>query len=311
MRTLCLLTLTVLSTGCGTMTQDVSLPDFDKLWNYDDPAATEQKLRGLVPGAESSGDRSYHAQLLTQLARTQGLQGKFEEGHTILDEVEKMLTDDLETARIRYLLERGRTFNSSGEKQKARPLFLEALERAQAAGEDFHAVDAAHMMAIIEPVQKQLSWNLEALKLAEEATDPRTGGWRGALYNNIGWTFHDQEKFEEALGMFEKGLAFRQQLKQEGAPILIARWSIARTLRSLGRIAEALETQEALLEEWKAHGGEHGYVSEELGECLLALGRDETARPHFARAHELISKDQWLVKNQPDRLKRLARLGKE
>src|SRR6185503_17574880 len=106
------------SAGCaatGGHEVNQELPAFDKLWNYNDPVATEAKFRELLPAAEKSADLSHHAQLLTQIARTQGLQGRFDGAHATLDSVEKMLTDDLKLARVRYLLERGRAFNSAGQ----------------------------------------------------------------------------------------------------------------------------------------------------------------------------------------------------
>src|ERR1051325_153220 len=99
----------------------MSLPDFDKLWDYAHPEETEKKFRELLPRAEKSGDKSYYAQLLTQIARTYSLRGKFAEAHATLDQVEAMLTDDLKLARVRYFLERGRTFNSSQQAAKALP----------------------------------------------------------------------------------------------------------------------------------------------------------------------------------------------
>src|SRR5215207_4714581 len=89
------------------------LEDFDKLWDYNDPAATERKFRELLPTAEGSADSSSHAQLLTQIARAQGLQDRFEDAHATLDAVGKMLAADMKLARVRYLLERGRVFNSA------------------------------------------------------------------------------------------------------------------------------------------------------------------------------------------------------
>src|SRR5688572_21565066 len=93
--------------GLLLMTAD-TLPNFDELWDYNDPATTEQKFRALLPRAEASADRFYHAQLLTQLARAQGLQRKFDEAHATLDQVAQV---DQPPARVRYLLERGRVFN--------------------------------------------------------------------------------------------------------------------------------------------------------------------------------------------------------
>ncbi len=282
--------------------------DFDSLWNYDDAAATEQQFRQLLPAAESSGDKSYHLQLLTQITRAQGLQRQFEAAHQTLDQAAKLLTDNLQTAHIRLLLERGRVFNSSGKPSEARPLFLQAWELAQVGHEDFYAVDAAHMLAIVAPSNEQMEWNLKAVALAESSTRPRAQKWLGSLYNNIGWTYHDAKQYDKALAIFEKALQFREK-QGEAKSIRVARWCIARTLRSLGRTQEALDQQLALLADHRAAGSSDGYVSEEIGECLLELGRSDESRPYFAQAYSELSKDVWLVANEAARLERLKRLS--
>jgi DNA-binding phage protein len=87
--------------------------DFDAKWNFEKPDSTEAVFRTYLPAARASGDADYLAQLLTQIARTQGLQRKFAEAHATLDEVEPMLGVTLAVARVRYLLERGRPAPSS------------------------------------------------------------------------------------------------------------------------------------------------------------------------------------------------------
>src|SRR5687768_3073602 len=91
------------------------LPDIDSLWDYNNPRESERRFMELIPLAERSGDRNYHAELLTQFARTQSLQQKFDAAHAILDRAEKLLDDSTPRARVRYLLERGRTHNSAGQ----------------------------------------------------------------------------------------------------------------------------------------------------------------------------------------------------
>src|SRR2546426_811508 len=159
-------------------------PDFDSLWDFNSPSETEKKFRELLPQAETSGDKSYCLQLLTQIARTLSLQRKFEEAHEILDKVEPMLKDKLKLARIRYLLERGRTLNSSGSPERAKPLFLEAWELGQKSGDDNFAVDAAHMIAIVENTDEALKWNQKAVEFAEKSKDEKAKKWLGSLYNN-------------------------------------------------------------------------------------------------------------------------------
>lgn len=284
------------------------LPDFDALWNYNDPAGTAEKFQEILPNARQAGDRSYLAQLLTQIARTQGLQREFGAAHKTLDEADGLIDAAMPVARIRYLLERGRVFNSSKQQAKARPLFLQAWELAREQNQDFYAVDAAHMLAIVDKGDPSLAWNEKAIKLAEQSADAKANGWLGSLYNNTGWTYHDMGRFQDALACFEKNLAWQTERgKQE--KIGVAKWSIARTLRSLGRVEEALTRQQELLEEHQAAGTSDGYVHEELGECLLLLDRTAESRPHFARAHELLSKDPWLTANESERLERLRKLA--
>jgi tetratricopeptide (TPR) repeat protein len=277
------------------------------LWNYSDPAATEAQFRAFLPAA--GANPAYHAALLTQIARAQGLQREFAAAHQTLDAAESLIASNMTVARIRFLLERGRVFNSSHHATEAAPLFRAAWELARTADEDFYAVDAAHMLGICEPAERQVEWNLRALNLAEHSDQPRARGWLGSLYNNLGWTFHDQGDPQRALELFEKALLFRQSQAGKESEVLIARWCVARCLRTLGRVEEALTEQRILERRHEAAGSRDGYVFEEIGENLLLLGRRDEARPYFARAYEELSADPWLAESEPARLERLRANG--
>jgi tetratricopeptide (TPR) repeat protein len=282
------------------------MDNFDTLWDYDNPSETERRFRELEPHLHNS--KAKYAELLTQIARAQGLQRKFAEAHETIDEVEKLLEPTFYIAKIRYSLERGRVLNSAGEKAKARPFFLEALELAKEFKEDYHAVDAAHMLAIIEPPEQQLHWHKTAIEICEGSNDKRTRGWLGSLYNNLGWTYHGQENYQAALATFQKALEFRlgQNKPQE---IIIAKWCIARTLRSLKRYQEAVNIQLKLEKELESRDERDGYIYEELAECLLLLGQTDKAKHYFNLAYRELSKDVWLKENEQERLERLARLA--
>ena len=291
--------------GTGRKTK---LPDFDTLWDYDHPSATEKRFRELLPAALDSRDLPYLTQLLTQIARSEGLQRKFEAAHKTLDRVQKGLDKTDDRTRVRYLLERGRVFNSSGKRDDARPLFLEAFDLALKSKDDLYAVDAVHMIAIAEPIEKQLLWNLKALDIAENSTEEKARIWKGSLYNNIGWTYFEQKQYEESLLMFEKALEFQQQ---QGDPnkILIAKWCVAKTLRLMDHTEEALEMQRDLYEQYQAAGKKSGYVYEEVAECLTVMGQEQEAQGWFAAAYEELSKVPKLA-NEQDRLNRLKELGR-
>ena len=283
------------------------LPNFDELWDYDEPAETEQKFLRLLPQAVASKNSEYHAQLLTQIARTQGLQRDFGAAHSTLDQAESLITESTPTAHVRYLLERGRAFNSSGERQEAADYFRQAWDLAREVEAPIHAVDAAHMLALAIP-DSAMEWNLRALDFAESSEDEKARKWLGSLYNNIGWTHHDRGEYDAALEMFQKCFVFRAETKNErGARI--AKWCIARTLRSLGRNEEALDMQRELALELEQIGEHDGYVNEELGELLLVLGQSDQATAQFAKAYSLLSQDPNFVSNHGERLARLHQLS--
>jgi len=284
--------------------------EFDKLWNYNKPDETEKKFREILDEVKDSGNKSAYLQLLTQLARTQGLQRKFDEAHKILDEVEsQILNNDINIVKIRYLLERGRTFNSSKQKEKARELFLEAYELCNETETDFYKIDAAHMLGIVEPPEEGLKWNETGMKLAEDSKDEKAKGWVGSFYNNIGWTYHDKNEFEKALNVFEKNVIWHTE-KKSGDRLIIAKWCVARTLRSLGRIEEAIKIQKSLLSEIEEKKlSEDGFIFEELGECYLISGNKTESQKNFGIAYEMLSKDEWLSENAKDRLDRMKELS--
>jgi len=289
------------------------LPNFDAMWDYQHPDSTEivftNILNGLKDSAESSYDAEYHVELLTQIARTQGLQGKFIQAQATLDSVKNMLNENMKIGNIRYLLERGRVFNSSGEWEISKPLFLRAYEFGITNNLDIFTLDAAHMIGMVVPPNEQLDWNLKALRIAEETTDTNCQSWLGPLYNNIGWTYHDLSKYDQALIYFQKGFDWRTEVGDEqGARI--AKWTVGRCLRSLQMINEALKLQMELQTEIAENNlPKDGYVFEELAELYLLTNNGELAKKNLKLAYEELSKDRWIATNQPDRLKRLKALG--
>jgi tetratricopeptide (TPR) repeat protein len=275
--------------------------DIDSFWEYAEPAVSEARFRTALSSAQ--GDE--RLELLTQIARTYGLRQRFAEAHELLNEVEQQLAGAGPRPYVRYLLERGRTFNSSGEKEKARGLFVEAWEQAQAAHLEGLAVDAAHMVAVTyASTPEAIAWNQRGLVLARASQDPKARALIPAMLNNNAWDLHDMGRFAEALPLFEKAQA---EWVARGQPeqIRVAKWAAARCLRSLGRYDDALTIQRALEAEHSARGSADGYVFEEIAENLAALGKPAEAKAYFGRAADELSKDEWFVKNEAARLANL------
>jgi tetratricopeptide (TPR) repeat protein len=165
------------------------------------------------------------------------------------------------------------------------------------------------MIAIAEAdSNKQMEWNQKALALAEKSQDPKANGWLGPLYNNMAWTYHGSEKFEEALALFKKGQTFRES-KGDASATRIAKWSVARTLRSLKRYDEALAIQSALKSEFEALGEKDPYVFEELGELSLLLAKIDDAKEFFRLAYNQFSKDESFKSNEAPRFERIHELS--
>ncbi len=272
----------------------------DELWDFDDPIASELRFRQAIDASPPGSTQS--AELATQLARSIGLQGRFDEARALLDTVDNG-GSSVTVVGIRSRLERGRLANSAGDPVAAAELFRDALERAQSAGQEFLAVDAAHMLAIADR-ERADEWTELALRLVAEAKDPRAQRWAGSLHNNAGWTRHDAGDYAGALAEFESALtaySVHGTVKQQR----VARWAVARALRSLARFDEALDIQTGLREQ----SPDDGYVEEELAELLLATGDRARAAEHAAAAARLLGADSWFAEYESGRLDRLRQLA--
>jgi tetratricopeptide (TPR) repeat protein len=168
----------------------------DELWSFDDAAESERRFREELSAV--APDSLVAAELTTQLARALGLQDRFAEADELLDGI----TEGDGVVLTRALLERGRLRNSSGRVDAAIPLFEQALAAASAVGNDFLAVDAAHMLAIADPDHSE-RWTLRALETVDESRDKRTKGWGVTLHNNRGWAFAELDRLPDALVEFE------------------------------------------------------------------------------------------------------------
>jgi tetratricopeptide (TPR) repeat protein len=283
------------------MTADV---DLDAFWEYGNPAASEARFRAAL---DSSGGDT-RLEIETQIARTYGLRKQFAEAHTLLDSVEPRLAGAGPAPRVRYLLERGRTFNSAGDKARAQVLFEQAWELASANRLDGLAVDAAHMLAIVLSGSDAALWTARGVELARASNDAKAHAMMPALLNNHAWNLFDAGTFDAALPVFrEAESAWHATGRQPQGRI--ATWSVARCLRALQRYDEALALQLALEAEWTAAGSADGYVYEELAELYEAKSDTVTARRYFAQAARQLAKDPDFVRTESARLKRLVERG--
>lgn len=284
------------------------LPDIDSLWNYDDLTSSEINFQSVVSVARLPGSVDYRAELFTQMARCLTLQRRFDEGHAALDEVDRLLSDRTPKAKIRYLLERGRIWNDTGRMIDAALDFERAFHLASAEGRDALAVDAAHMLGMMQPYADAARWNQRAIAIAEASGEPRARRWTGTLYISLGWNYQQLGRYSDAERAFASAVPALEQIDHPGG-VRAARLCMVKNRRLLGDPGGALPLQQRLLTEIQAAGEPEGYVFEEIAECLLALGKVDEAKPYFARAYATLSTYPWFPPNEMDRLQRLRIQG--
>ena len=206
------------------------------LWNFDDLDGTEQRLHAQLDQETTDSGR---AELLTQLARVEGLRQSFDEGEELIGQAEALAGDSVQ-ARIRIDLERGRLLRSGGDAIAAMPLFETAFNAAREADEQFIAVDAAHMCAIAAPdrVSRQ-AWTQRGIDIAQASPDRNVSYWLGPLYNNLGVDHAEAGEHDAALDAFKRALEVRLRYPENPPAIQWAQESVAEQLRALGRDEEA------------------------------------------------------------------------
>lgn len=181
----------------------------DRLWNFTDPALSEQRFQDAL--ADPAYNTDEKAELTTQLGRAIGLQERYEEADALLDSID---CEEEPTVGVRVLLERGRLLNSSGHAAMAVPLFEQAAELGDHLGEEYLAVDALHMLAEADPAHAE-AWTRSALEYASTAHDRHTRRWMADLHSSLGRTLHAAGRFTEALVDFQLA---EQWAEQAGTP---------------------------------------------------------------------------------------------
>jgi tetratricopeptide (TPR) repeat protein len=277
------------------------------LWDFDDLDASEARLREQL-AREGSG--TGQAEVLTQLARVEGLRGAFEEGERLIDEAESLAGTD-PVARARIDLERGRLRRSSGNTAAALPLFERAFDTAREARELFVAVDATHMAALAASGDEGFAtWTNRGVELADGA-EPSVRYWLGPLLNNLGWHRFEKGEYDGALAAFEGALEVREREPENRQAVELALYGVGKTLRALSRADEALPLLERATASASMDGRADGWLHEELAESYAALGRKAEAQEHAERALALLPDADPEFDGDSERAARLRRMAAE
>jgi len=262
--------------------------DLDALWDFRDPAQSEERFRAALAGA----NRDEALILQTQIARTFGLRRDFDKAREVLAAVEPQLAGAGAEARCRHALELGRSLASATHRPgqrtpasdaAARAAYERALAIAREARLDGLAIDAIHMFAFIDTTpEQQRRWAEQALAVSLASEQPAAKQWEASIRNNLGVALNGLKRHEEALAQFQQALVLRER-QGNARSIRVAHWMVAHTLRLMGRGDEALLIQQRLERENEAAGTPDRYVFEELELLHRARGEAERAEHYAAR----------------------------
>ena len=165
------------------------IPAFDYIWqSFEDPADIEAALQSSYSEHHGTLSSSFLAQLLTQIARAQGMQDKLHDAQAALykakwksDEKVAVVRLDLETARLRRLQDRT---------EEAMTLLKKVYETAAEAPLDYFKADAAHILYLFEPdggPEEGKTWSDAVLEIARNSGNIKTRRWAAVVLTDQGW----------------------------------------------------------------------------------------------------------------------------
>jgi len=263
--------------------------DIMALWDYKNPALSEQRFRDAL--ATARGDEALI--LHTQIARTYVFRKDFQKARDILQPVELQLQSAGAEVQVRYWLELGRTYASHQHseqsqtpeaKDSARLAFDKALATAQQARLDGLAIDAMHMFVFVDTAaEDQLKRGKQALALVEASQQPEAKRWEASVRSNLGEALYELGRYDEALFQFKQTALLREQASNPTAA-RDAHWHVARVLRMQKHYEQALAIQLGLERDSEAMGDPKHYIFEELALLYRALGSEERAKHYTALA---------------------------
>lgn len=263
--------------------------DLAALWDFGNPALSEQRFREALAAAERDGRRDDALILQTQVARTLGLRRNLDGARGLLRSLQPQLSTAGAEARARHALEWGRSHISAVTRADertpenlatAREAYARALATAREGGLDGLAIDAVHMMAFVDDAPAdQRRWNEEALAMVLASKQAEGRRWEASIRNNLALSLRGLGLHAESLPHFERALALREAATAPAASprqVYVARWLLAHSLRLAGRLDEALAQQTQLEGQMHVVGDPDPYVLEEL--ALIHRARGDTAQ---------------------------------
>ena len=277
------LVLALLAAGCADegeieSSSEARLAEADVAFRSREYDRAGELYESVAEDAYAAGDTTTYVEACAMRARSHLVSSRQEEARPWLERAEARADVSEPLAWSRYLGARGRFEWTGGDSARATTTFREMFDYCRERELWSRAADAAHMVALTGDREERFEWAKRGIEMAE------SGGldeWLGPLWNNLGWDYHDEERYDEALEALTKAREHHYRGEAE-LPKLIADYSVAHVKRMLGRYGEAEAELRAVLNgARRLHEEGNGQAIEwmgmsrwELGEIALAEGRE-------------------------------------
>lgn len=201
--------------------------------------ADAQKLyeKAVMAAENDSGDGSILVEALSQVARSHLAQDRPEEAAVWLERAAQLANENEPLGWSRYIGVKGRFEWKGGDSDKATTTFESMYEYCLEHDLHDRAVDAAHMVALTAGPEQQVEWGKRGIAAAE---DGGLDSWLGPLWNNLGWTYSELGRHDDALKALLKAREYHWKTASGETPKLVADWSVASAYFKAGDVRKSL-----------------------------------------------------------------------
>ncbi len=274
--------------GDSQMTSQELILSADSAFSASEYDKARDIFAKALEASKKEGNKSNEVEANAMIARCYLIKNDTASGLPYLKAAEADARQNQPLGWSRYLGVRGRFEWQQNDLKKATETFKEMYNFCENNEMPSRAIDAAHMVAIVGTPEQQIEWGKKGIAEAEKSNITH---WLGPLWNNLGATYEDQEKYLEALDAYLKAREYHWQYGTEQNK-LIADWAVGHAyllsgdyenagkwLRPVLAWAERVENTEFV-----------GLTYRDLGDIILAEGDSASALGYFENAQDNLKK---------------------
>ncbi len=241
-----------------------------------------------VEKAEAEADTSNLIEALSQVARSYLITDRKEDGRTWLNKAAEVADEKFPPGWSRFLGVKGRFEWQDDSLPKARETFKKMFDYCNKRGLAEQAIDAVHMVAIVGTIEEQIEWGKKGIEAAEKGEVHR---WLGPLWNNLGWTYDHEGRYQEALEAYLQAKKYHY-LYGDNMNRAIADWAVGNTYVRLGDYDKALDFLAPTLAWAESEKNDEwiGWACKAIGEAEAGKDHRDNALEYLLRAREHLQK---------------------